>query len=197
MFFRGPDEWRELTQRILAGDPGSENEFARYFYPHFLVMAAGRLRDQEAAREITHEVLLGVLQALREGRLREPVKLPAFVAGTARNLINQHIQQQIRLRNLDALGLNEAAGSGRPSGEPETEVEDEERKSIVRAALQMLRPVEQRILFLTLTKGLNPREIALKMDMKPANIRNRKSRALKAVRREVQKMIRKERLGHL
>jgi RNA polymerase sigma factor (sigma-70 family) len=88
-------------------------------------------------------------------------------------------------------------GSGRPSSEPETKIEDEERKSIVRSALQMLKPVEQRILFLTLAKGLNPREIALKMDMKPEDIRNRKSRALKIVQREIEKKIRKERQGHL
>jgi hypothetical protein len=35
------------------------------------------------------------------------------------------------------------------------------------------------------------------MDMKPEDIRNRKSRALKIVQREIEKKIRKERQGHL
>jgi DNA-directed RNA polymerase specialized sigma24 family protein len=64
-----PGEWKELALRLRGGDAASENELARLFHPHLLAMAAGRLNDRETAREIAQEAMLGVLSALRRGRL--------------------------------------------------------------------------------------------------------------------------------
>lgn len=197
MFGRDAEGWKKLAQSIQDGEAASEDEFARIFYPHILAMVAGRLHDRETAREITQDVLLGVLKALREKRLRESEKLPAFVVGTARNLINNFIERQVQQRDLLSQGLNKAMILGQSTKAREPEIEDEERRKIVRAALRKLKPADYRILFLTLVEGLSPREIALEMGMKPENIRNRKSRALKIVQRKVRRMIRKGGRDHI
>src|SRR5258705_10002348 len=84
--------WQDLTDRVRQGDSSAEEELSMHFHPRIVAMAVVRLRDPEAAREIAQEALLAVLVALREGKLREPEKLPAFVSGTVRNLANNHFR---------------------------------------------------------------------------------------------------------
>ena len=185
-----PGAWKDLVLRLQAGDAASENELARLFHPHLLAMAASRLNDRETAREIAQEAILGVLSALRVGRLREPEKLPAFVVGTGRNLINNSLRQKIQRPEPVTLGFEEGAIPDPDPEASESSLEKEERRDVVFDAIQGLKPVDKRILYLTLAEGLKPQEIALELGLKPENIRLRKSRALKRVRRKLKKMTR-------
>jgi len=193
---RDTERWKDLARSLQAGDAASENELARLFYPHLLAMAAGRLHDREKAREIAQEALLAILSALREGRLREPEKLPAFVVGTARNLINSHVRRQVQRPDALPLGPREAIIPDPDPRSGQLLFEEEEKRDMVLVVLQKLKPADRRILYLTLSEGLNPREIAIEMGLKPEIIRVRKSRALKFVRRKLEKMIRKGLLDH-
>ncbi len=183
------ERWKELVRRIQAGDPASEDEFVRIFYPRIMALASCHLRDLETAREITQETLLGALQAIRESRLREEEKLSAFVVGTARNLLNNYFQKRVQNPYTLSLDPDEASIPEQHQVIRESEKEEEEKKAIVGAALRKLKPIDRKILFLTLSEGLNPREIAVELGMKPEIIRNRKSRALKAIQRKIKKMI--------
>ncbi len=187
------ERWKDLALRLQAGDAASESELARLFYPHLMAMAVGRLSDLETAREIVQEALLAVLSALREGRLREPEKLPAFVVGTGRNLINNYLRKRAQRPEPLTLGSEEAAIPNPDSGAGDPRFENDERRDVVMDALQGLKAVDRLILYLTLAKGLNPREIAGEMGLKPETIRLRKSRALKRLRRKLSKMTRNER----
>src|SRR5262245_35634148 len=46
-----------------------------------------RLRDDAAADDLVQQVLLVVLEALRDGRVDDPERLDAYVFGTCRNLV--------------------------------------------------------------------------------------------------------------
>ncbi len=187
----GPESerWLLLVRRIQASDPVSEDEFARIFYPRIMAMVSYHLRDIDTALEITQETLLNVLQALRGGRLRDEEKLPAFVAGTARNLLKSFFQKRAQTPPLISLGLDSAPIST-PNQDPRApEEEEQEKRAIIGVALRMLKPMDRNILFLTLSEGLSPQEIAVELGLKPEIVRNRKSRALKAIRRKVKKMI--------
>jgi RNA polymerase sigma-70 factor (ECF subfamily) len=192
MFSSEPNRWRDLAIRLQAHDPGAEDELVKIFYPHVMAMALSRLRDLETAREAAQDTFLGVLQALREGRLREAEKLPAFVSGIARNLINNRLQELIRRRGSVSLNEDIDPSGVRHDDVVATGLEEEERRAlVVRTAMHKLKPGDYRILMLTLAKGLNPREIALELGLKPEAVRNHKSRALKTIQREVRKAIRK------
>jgi RNA polymerase sigma-70 factor, ECF subfamily len=193
---RETERWKDLALRLRAGDAASESELARLFYPHLMAMAASRLSDRETAREIVQEALLAVITALRQGRLREPEKLPAFVAGTGRNLINSHVRSLAQRPEPVTLGLEEAAIPDPDTRGGEALLEREERKDVVLSALKDLKVVDRGILFLTLARGLNPREIAVEMGLKPATIRIRKTRALGRLRRKLEKMKQKGRLNY-
>src|SRR4051812_46283252 len=77
-----------LVERIRQGDSAAEGELAAIFRQRIFVAAVARVRDREIARDLTQETLMAVIKSLRAGQLREADKLPAFIQGTARNLIN-------------------------------------------------------------------------------------------------------------
>jgi RNA polymerase sigma factor (sigma-70 family) len=194
---RDASRWKDMAQGVRAGDLPSEEEFSRVFYPHVMAMTSVRVRDRECAYEITQDVLLAVLTALREGRVQEPERLPAFVVGTAKNLIHDYWRKRTQLGDPLNLGADETLIPDKGSDVGLENVEDAERRRIVFEAFQRLKPLDRKILFMTLFEGLNPREIAVELDMKPEYIRNRKSRALVAVRRTVKKLMRIERPRYL
>lgn len=74
-----------LVARIGSGtDRDAEAELFRRMAPRVRLYGLRHLRAHHAADDLAQQVLLTVLLALREGRLREPEKLASFVLGTAR-----------------------------------------------------------------------------------------------------------------
>ena len=182
------NRWRDLAQRVREGDSSAEEELSAYFHPRILAMAVFRLREPEAAREIAQESLLAVLLALRQGKLREPEKLPSFVSGTARNLINNHFRSLRTQPDQMPLDLDTPS-----SVNFATEAELLEQRRMVREALGRIDPRDRAILLLTLVEGMNPREIAPRVGLSPENVRTRKMRAIRQITEELQKVSRKKR----
>jgi RNA polymerase sigma-70 factor (ECF subfamily) len=75
----------ELARQIGAGrNQESEAELCRRMAPRIRLYGLRHLRDGHAADDLTQQVLITTLEALRAGRLREPEKLASFVLGTCR-----------------------------------------------------------------------------------------------------------------
>jgi len=55
--------------------------------PRVRLYGLRHLRDEHAADDLTQQVLITTLEALRAGRLREPEKLASFVLGTCRMMV--------------------------------------------------------------------------------------------------------------
>ncbi len=176
---------RTLVRRIGAGDRSAEDELAERFRRRVLAMSVARTRDGEAARDLAQEILLSVLQALREGKLRQEDRLSAFVHSTARNRINSYLQS-LRQRQ-EQPDLPERP----PVESPEESFEQAERAALIRQALGRLRPQDRKILLLILVDGLKPREIARRLGLGPELVRKRKSRALQRIRQAVRELSRK------
>ena len=88
--------YRTLAEGIRDGDPAAETEFAHCFGSRIFVMSLVRTGDREASRELAQDVLMAVMSALRDGHVEDIEKLPAFVHGTARNLINNYLRTRRR-----------------------------------------------------------------------------------------------------
>jgi RNA polymerase sigma-70 factor, ECF subfamily len=179
--------WQELADRVRRGDSSAEEELSLHFHPRIVAMAVVRLRDPEAAREIAQDALLAVLVALREGKLREPEKLPAFVSGTARNLVNNHFRSLHEQPNPVELDPETPSTVNLA-----TEAELAEQRRTVRDALERIDSRDRVILLLTLVEGMNPREIAPRVGLSIENVRTRKMRAIRQVTEELQKLSRKK-----
>jgi RNA polymerase sigma-70 factor (ECF subfamily) len=168
-------ERRRLADRIRQGDASAETELVREFAQRILVMAVVRTHDREAARELTQDVLMAVIVALRKGQLQDADKLAAFVHGTARNLINN------RLRNESKQPPMEPLPDALAQASLARQLEDEERTRLVHQALERLGPEDRRILWMTLVEGRKPGEIAATLGLTSEVVRTRKLRAVKKV----------------
>lgn len=181
-----PIRWEEMVSRIQAGDPSAEEELGSFFRARVMALAMVRLRDPELAEEVAQETLLAVLKALRDSSVREPEKLPGFVYGTARNLVNNHLRSMSQRPNHVPLDFE-----GVSSSDVAQEAEWEEQRRVVRAALDEMKPLDRKILLLTLVEGLHPREIAPQVGLSAENVRTRKARAIRALIAEMKKLSRK------
>jgi RNA polymerase sigma factor (sigma-70 family) len=165
------------AKRIVVLDPAAEDQVARAFGPHIFVMALARTRDPDAARDLSQNALLEVLLALRKGQLRDPQKLPGFVCGTARNVINYYLRARSQTPPSEPLG----ADTPGTNGAQVHDLEKAERLALVRRAVARLESRDQQILRMTLVEGWEPAEIAARLGLSSEVVRQRKSRAVKRV----------------
>src|SRR5258708_36605821 len=78
----------ELVRQIGAQhDREAEAELCRRMAPRVRLYGLRHLRDGHAADDLTQQVLIATLEALRANRLREPEKLASFVLGTCRMMV--------------------------------------------------------------------------------------------------------------
>ena len=166
------DEQIALAEGIREGDPAAEERFARFFGERIRVMMVVRLRDAEIARELTQDAILAAWLGIREGRLREPQRLAAFVHATARNVVNNYLRAHAGDPRLEPLA--EAASA--PSA---VDCTDGDRHTIVAKALEALSVEDREVLVMTLVRGLKPGEIARALGLSVDVVRTRKSRATK------------------
>jgi RNA polymerase sigma-70 factor (ECF subfamily) len=177
-------EQSTLAERIRSREPAAEEELVHLFADRIRFLVFARTGDREIAPDLTQDVMLAVVRALRDGHLRDADRLAAFVYGTARNVINNHLRTRSRLPAEDPLdGALQAASTPDP-------VEDSERVAVVRRALATLDATDRKILWLTLVEGLKSGEIALRLGLAAEVVRTRKSRATKKMADSVKRLSR-------
>jgi RNA polymerase sigma factor (sigma-70 family) len=180
------EEQISLAQAIREDRPGAGEEFVRLFGERIRVMMVSRLRDAEEARELTQEALFAGWRVIREGRLRDPERLAAFVLGTARNVLNSYARAHAGITRPvplteDLLRLPAPAESRWV-----------EHRRLVAVALKGLSAEDRLVLRLTFVDGLAPREIAARLGLGMEVVRARKSRAIKRVVEAVAKLSRND-----
>jgi RNA polymerase sigma-70 factor (ECF subfamily) len=174
-----------LADRIRTGEPAAEDELVRLFSRRIAFLVRARTGNVEAVPDLTQDVMLAVVLALRRGQLREGERLAAFVYGTARNLINNYLRTRSRLPAEEPIDPDvHLANVLDPN-------ENNERIALVRQALADLSSIDRTILLMTLVEGLKPGEIAGRLGMTSEVVRARKSRALKKTTDRVKKLSRK------
>ncbi len=145
------------------------------------IMALRALGDPRAAEEVSQETLVRTIQALRDGRPRDPGSLGAFVRGIARHVITDTIRASTKERRS-------SVASGVSTGDPAARnpldaLVSEEERTRVRSALTTLSPGDRELLHLSFYDGLRPWEVAHRLGEPAARIRTRKSRALARLRK--------------
>lgn len=177
-----PAQEASLAARIQAGDRSAEEELFKTYQRSVLLIATARTHDHEAARDLTQEVFIVVLGALREGRLREHDKLAAFIHGTTRNLVNNFLRTRTRHGECE---LDEASAAG---GNMVEELESAERQRLVNQEIASCSPVDQQILLWSLVDGRSLAEIAERLEMSHEAVRARKSRLVRKMTKKLSKL---------
>lgn len=185
------EEQSSLVSRLQSGDESADTAFVRLFEGRLRIMLTQRVRDRETARDLTQEALLAALNAVRAGGLREPERLAAFVYGIGRNLANNYLRRRQNAPAEVPLEPDAFAAST-----PTDDGAEEERRRLAEQAVGSLPRQDRQILTLTLVEGLKPGAIAERLQMSVEVVRQRKSRALKKVILEVQRLSRFKLVGH-
>jgi RNA polymerase sigma-70 factor (ECF subfamily) len=176
-----------LVERIRAGDSAAEAELYTAYSRGVFLIATVRTRDAEAARDLTQDVFLAVLGAVRAGQLREPDKLPAFVQGIARNLINSYLRARAHRGECD---LPDAELHG---GDLVDDLELAERQRLVHRELESFEPLDRKILTWSVLEGHSLADIARRLNLSHEAVRARKSRLVKKIAERLAGMSHKRR----
>lgn len=180
-----------LAERILAGDESAEHEFVIEFGPRVNVLVLARTRNPNVADDLVQDVLLAVLLALRDGKLEDPTKLSGFVLGTARNIVSNFLRRSNPLRlDLDTLHAPRTDW-------PDWRAAHSQRRRLVCIEIERLDDTDRDILSLTLVKGMQPGEIATKLNLSAEVVRQRKSRAIRRIGERIRSLSRNASGGHL
>jgi RNA polymerase sigma-70 factor (ECF subfamily) len=166
----------ELAKRIGAGcDHDAEAELFHRMAPRIRLYGLRHLRDTHAADDLTQQVLLTTIEALRAGRLREPDKLVSFVLGTCRMTVlemRRGVQRKARL--LEWFG----ADFRRPAPSP-APLLDEAR---LLDCVQGLRERERTVVAMTFYDEQTAAGVAGFLGISEGNVRVIRHRAIRQLR---------------
>lgn len=166
----------ELVRQIGAGEgEAAEAELFRRMAPRIRRYGLKHLRDEFAADDLTQQVLLTTMGALREGRLREPEKLASFVLGTCRMTVmdlRRNLQRRERL--LERHGEEMLGGVTMP--EPLLDYEQLAR------CVQGLRERERTVVVMTFYDEQCGADVAGMLGVTENHVRVMRHRALRQLR---------------
>ena len=175
------DRWEDsdLARIVLSSAPGqardAEDELYRRLAPRVRLYGLRHLRDEQAAADLTHQVLLITIETLRGGRLREPDRIASFVLGTSRLVVRDWRRGAIRQeRHLQELGRTVPVTT---TLEP-PEVDHRQ----LATCLQRLQERERSVLIMTFYAEDTTGEVADQLGLSAENVRVIRHRALGKVR---------------
>jgi RNA polymerase sigma-70 factor (ECF subfamily) len=157
-----------------AGRRGAELALCRRYAPRIRLYGLRHLRDEDRARDLVQTVLLGVLQAAREGRVRAPEQLVRFVLGTCRNAALRLRETDRRAESTKDEVLVAAGGSETPR--------DPVNAALLLRCLGSLGDRARRVLELSFHDELESDEVAARLALTRGNVRVIRHRALAALR---------------
>ena len=166
----------ELALQIVSGsDPDAEAELIRRMAPRVRLYGLRHLRDEDASEDLTQQVLITTLEALRAGRLREPDKLASFVLGMCRmTVLDLRRNAQRKERLLEQFGADLLAPV--PPSMPYLDHEQLTR------CVQNLKERERTVVVLTFYDEQTGADVARFLGVSEANVRVIRHRAIHQLR---------------
>jgi len=166
----------ELVRQIGSGDRDAEAELFRRMAPRVRLYGLRHLRDEHASDDLTQQVLITTLEALRARRLREPEKLASFVLGTCRMTVLDLRRGAYRKERL-----LEQFGTDLPSP-VQLSIPQLDHDQLTRC-VQNLKERERAVVVMTFYDEQTGAEVAGFLDVSEANVRVIRHRAIHQLRK--------------
>jgi len=100
-------------ESLCAGDLGTQEHFVGYFTELLHLKLRSRLQSSHAIEDVRQETFARVLRVLRkDGSLRQPERLGAFVNTVCNNVLLEHYRSSSRSRSIDEEGQPELPATG-------------------------------------------------------------------------------------
>ena len=168
---------QRVVQAVLEGD---RNAFAELVtrYQKLVASAAWRYGiRQEEIEDLVSEVFFKVYRNLRQYRPDH-----SFSTWLYRLAVN-HVLDHGRRSRREAHRVEMPLQLSDPGSGPGEQLEDRERQTLVRSALDQLRPRYREVLFLVYIEGLRVEEAAYTLGVPQGTIKSRLLRGREALRR--------------
>jgi RNA polymerase sigma-70 factor (ECF subfamily) len=166
----------DLVREIVSGsDRAAEAALFRRMAPRIRLYGLRHLRDEHASEDLTQQVLITTLEALRAGRLRDGRKLASFVLGTCRMMVldlRRNAQRRERLLEQFGADLLTPVASSMPRLDHDH----------LRRCLQNLKERERTVMVLTFYDEQSGANVAGFLGVSEANVRVIRHRALHQLR---------------
>jgi len=154
----------------------AEAELCRRMAPRVRLYGLRHLRDEQAAADLTQQVMIVMLESLREGRVQQLDKLASFVLGTCRMVVLDMRRGAFRRERLLDQYAREAAvlTTARPLHLPDT--------ARLSECLEQLAERERSIVVMAFYDERSSEEVAASFGLSTANVRQIRHRALTKLR---------------
>jgi RNA polymerase sigma-70 factor (ECF subfamily) len=166
----------ELVGQIGSGDRAAEAELFHRMAPRIRLYGLRHLRDEHGAADLTQQVLITTIEALRAGRLREPEKLASFVLGTCRMTVLDLRRGAQRKQRL----LERFAADLRAPVQPAAPHLDQE---LLARCVQNLKERERTVVVMTFYDEQTGADVAGFLGVSEANVRVIRHRAIHQLRK--------------
>lgn len=170
----GP-RWASLVDRIRTGDDASVEELYNTFARGIRYYLCRHLGAQELDDKV-HDTFLIVLQAIRNGSLREPERLMGFVRTVVRRQVAAFIDETVQSRK-DIADIEVGERVPDSSVNPERRVIDDEKNRIMYDILRSISARDREILTRFYLYEQSPEQICSEMSLSDTQFRLLKSRA--------------------
>jgi RNA polymerase sigma-70 factor (ECF subfamily) len=122
----------ELVAKVMAGDERAEEELFLKYRRGVAIILNQATDNSPAAADLCQETFRITFQKIKQGKLREPGKLPAFIWKVTHNLVIDHFR---RLRARDISNIEEAEEIADAKPDQLALLMEEEKKMLVRQVL--------------------------------------------------------------
>jgi RNA polymerase sigma-70 factor (ECF subfamily) len=92
---------QSYVERLQAGDFRTQEHFVAYFSELIQLKLRSRLNSPQAIEDVRQETFSRVFTALRDGKIRQPDRLGAFVNSMCNNVLLEHYRAHSRDDSLD------------------------------------------------------------------------------------------------
>jgi RNA polymerase sigma-70 factor (ECF subfamily) len=164
-------------------DPKTIGAIYDQYFPEVYRYVRYRINDEVLAEDITSEVFVRLLEAVRKGQGPES-NLKGWLFATASNAVNDHLRRHYRRPTEE---LSESMTDDSISVHAEVDLREKTRE--VRAAYAQLTLEQQHVLALRFGLGFSLEETALHMKKNANAIKALQFRALAALQRQVGEVI--------
>ena len=168
---------KELVERARRKDASAFAARIRAYERVALAVAFGVLGDSSAAGDVVQDAFVRAWERLAD--LREPERFGTWLCGIVRNLSVDALRRRRPTESIDAA---QGADAEKWTHNPVEEVGRRERRDKVAAAIASLDEVSRPVVVLRYYEGLASKQIADLLEITPAAVDMRLSRARKQLK---------------
>lgn len=164
----------EVVGNVRSGHPDGLDQLYRVFR-----ILSGSLRRQVGYQDFEdrmHDMFIVVVEAIRDGRLREASALPSYIHGVARLSLCSHIGVRTRHERLSG-SLRHWVTLRQPGETPEDALLLREQRTLALRAIGTLAEVDREILLRFYMQGKSREQVQKELGLTDTQFRLRKTRA--------------------